>query len=463
MPPARSYHQAARDRSISPPRSPNIGIATLQTRNPLPRTPLHSRGNHGQSAEQFVDNHVESNRWLDEPNPTPRVHRQRTPPPFNLKDAYQSHPTPARAASRAQSDFAIDGSPPPHAFHVELVSPSVPSRNSSTPSPIPPLEQPPQRSQIPVAPTLAEFKEWRAREIRELQNVKKFDPPASWKKADEGDAHMSVKEQREREGRGKGGIRKIWTYSHSEQSIMSLIRADVQHSYLDLGPFNNYLDDQRFQRALEFVKTIPAYAHDVDTAADDDFYCTTEVSIHFKVTEGGSQKVEWLLEGDRCLYPEGNLAPENFMKTDIALSILVRMYFGTSRGLAYLFLERQLKPDDPKILEELLEFVTEQNLDDLAQAEPLHIVDRSPEASYGPSLAAIAFVAINIRHALERLKAPPKPANKKGRKNGKNNGKRTKELAEPVRTVVFTEAAYGACQSSLDDSDIVKSMGRDAQ
>ncbi|KAG8723113.1 hypothetical protein FRC09_004712 [Ceratobasidium sp. 395] len=473
--PLSRVHQAARSRSISPPRSPNVSTPTLQTYSPLPGTPLRFGGNQDSGVEQasyLANDGLEPDYSPDEPTLAPRVHRQRTPPPLTL-NGDQGDPTLTQVSAQPEGRFFIDGSPPAHAFRVEpQTPPRVSSPHNSIPSPLDPLEQPHQRGQTPAAPTLAEFVERRATEIRELQNVRKFDPPAGQLKgADDGDAHMNVKEQREREGKGKGGIRRIWTYSHSAQSIMSLIRADMQHSYLDLGPFNNYLDNQRFRQALEFVKTISVYAQNVDTVADDEFYRTmkktfgqlrtagqddikTEVSAHFRVKEGETQKIEWLLQGDRCMYPGGNMVPEDFLKTDLASNILVHMYFGTSRGLGYIYLDRQLKSDDPKILQELLEFVTEQNLANPAEVEPVRIVDDSPEASYGPSLAAIAFVAINIRHALERLKAPAKPKrarvensdknNKKGKKSGKDKGKRNKAVEEPVRSVEFTETAYGA-------------------
>ncbi|KAG8791992.1 hypothetical protein FRC12_007578 [Ceratobasidium sp. 428] len=147
------------------------------------------------------------------------------------------------------------------------------------------------------------------------------------------------------------------------------------------------------------------------------------------------------------MYPGGNLDPERFANTDIIPHTLGHMYFGGSRTVGYIFLDRNLENDTPEILEDLLEFVAE-----TASAEPLRIVDRSPEALYGPSLAAIAFAAINVRHALERLKAPPKSKssgledsnnkNKKGKKNSKNKEKST-EIEEPVRSVEFTMRAYG--------------------
>ncbi|KAG8718407.1 hypothetical protein FRC09_012716 [Ceratobasidium sp. 395] len=331
--------------------------------------------------------------------------------------------------------------------------------------------QQPRHGSTPVAPTWAEFKAQRARAIRALLRVRKASPPKGVTLSLGDDvSHLSKKEKREKQGKGKGGIRKIWTFTHEAQGVMCVTRAYWQFEIIHIAPWVQQ-EEERFQRAVQFAKEVVPHL-DVDTICDEDFFRTmkktigqlrtagqddmkAEVTVRLEVEEGEAWKAEHLLEDDRFLYPKQNMIPKDYMKIELISSTLVRMFFGSNRQIGNLLFDRQFKPDDPDVLAELFEHVTEEPVGMGDLVEPIQIVDPSPEASYGPSLAAIAFAAVNIRHALERLKAPPKPKvdnlddleteknKKKGKKGTKNKEKKKKAPKESVCRVEFTEDAYG--------------------
>ncbi|KAG8768009.1 hypothetical protein FRC12_005883 [Ceratobasidium sp. 428] len=84
-----------------------------------------------------------------------------------------------------------------------------------------------------------------------------------------------------------------------------------------------------------------------------------------------------------------------------------------------------LEKDDPEVVAKLLRMVAP--LDSRGIPQPLEIADKSPCASYGPSIAAIAFAAIHVQHALERLKVPNMDYGQ-GKKTG--DGKRKLDFNE---------------------------------
>ncbi|KAG8791993.1 hypothetical protein FRC12_007579 [Ceratobasidium sp. 428] len=301
--PRTRFHQAGRLRSISPPRSP--GSFTSQIHSPLPGTPLHLAGGFdsdaGQPSHPAAYDRVDSDYHLNRP----RAHRQRTPPPL-AAGANQIYPTSAPAFSRGEDGFAVPGESSPHAARAApLPTPlRFPLRHCSISDAAAPEK--PRDGPTPVAPTIAEFKARQAKEIRDIYNARKSNPPAVWNPNEGGDeSHMSEKEKREKEGKGKGGIRRIWAYSHTEQSVMNLMRAYIQWDLIHVGPWND-LDEQRFQRALEFVKTATNYNAEqmgeehfrtlkqtngqLRTAGQNDI--KTEVAAFFRVKAGEDQKVE---------------------------------------------------------------------------------------------------------------------------------------------------------------------------
>ncbi|KAG9076458.1 hypothetical protein FRC06_009496 [Ceratobasidium sp. 370] len=308
----------------------------------------------------------------------PRAHRERTPPPL-------------AQASRSEDQFAN-----PNGF--------LPPRNETPPRAF--------RAELEMlgAPTLAEFSERRAKEIRTLQNARKSSPPSKSKSTQGSDNERD-------EGKG---VKKLWSYSKEHQGLMFVMRASVQNTYLSRGPWVES-DDEVVNRAKAFAKKHTHCA--VDDIVTNDFIRTmmktasqyrtpgqdeirTIVKAYYKVNEGDIQTLNWLQDRHRCLYPSGNFDPPQFFQTDLVDTVLATLYFGTSRKLGYIFMDEILQDDNLEELQWLLTVTARARL--VGPPEVPTIVDPSSDASRGPSLAAIAFAGINIYHALERLKVPSK-------------------------------------------------------
>ncbi|KAG9090885.1 hypothetical protein FS749_000212 [Ceratobasidium sp. UAMH 11750] len=264
------------------------------------------------------------------------------------------------------------------------------------------------------APTIAEYKERRITELCDIQAGKKYEPNAQYPRTK--------------------GAKKIGEYSKEAQGVMAVMRLSVRHSYVSRGPF---WEDEGvlIERAKGLANEITEC--DLDQMVDKEFKKTLKLSLsqlrstgqdpikamvqtYFKVSEGDVDSISWLQEHDRCVYGEYSLELEDFLNFELVPRVVGVLYFGSGRKLAMVYLDKLLVNDDPEELEELLTVATPSS-----EPETIQIVDRSPDALRGPSLAAIAFAGIHIVHALERLKYPNRDKRKKH-----EDGVRKKEFDE---------------------------------
>ncbi|KAG9075662.1 hypothetical protein FRC06_009962, partial [Ceratobasidium sp. 370] len=356
-----------------------------------------------------------------------RAHRDRTPPPL----ARIENPNQLTAEELVvRSDgFLVTGNIPQGTRHVSPIPAPLRLGREATPVQL-------ESGLTLAAPTRAEFAKRRADEARTIQNARKTN---------------------DTDGDGEGGRKKIGSFPPTTQELIFLLRAGMQFDYLNYGPFSEK-ETRRFDRAKEFAQNLVNY--DVDEIADQEVWrtmtksngqCRTagqdeikqEVARYFGVEEGDIEPIEDVLDDDRFLFPGGNQNVEEQFDVKIMVIVMAHLYFGTPRKLGFLYMDRLVEDDDPVVVAELLTIVSEAH-------ETLTIVDQSDEARRGPSIAAIAFVAISIRHALERLKIPkqrtaPVKRNKgkdaqrdKGNRADKAKGKGT----STPRGMEFTERNY---------------------
>lgn len=91
-----------------------------------------------------------------------------------------------------------------------------------------------------------------------------------------------------------------------------------------------------------------------------------------------------------CSQERGDL-----FNVEILSDVLEILHFSTSsRRIGVLFLDEMLKQDDPDELEQL--FTTAALIGSNGEPDIPKIVDRSRDASRGPSIASIAFAAVHV-------------------------------------------------------------------
>ncbi|KAG9076318.1 hypothetical protein FRC06_009572, partial [Ceratobasidium sp. 370] len=294
-------------------------------------------------------------------------------------------------------------------------------------SALPIAQQQTESCVVRAAPTRAEFLAQLAKESCALQNArKKVIPDVSMsnkRKNEDGteeadvdiDADADVDKKTNRVA--TKGPRKIGTYKPEHQSLMFIMRASLQYDFM--GMTNGQLQ----------------------TAGHDQM--KLKVVIYYGLQEGKVGAIESLQLDDVYLYPGGNKVPEDMFNTQLMSRVFVRMYFGTTQRIGYLYMDELLQDDDPEELAALLSTVAESNPD---VEEGLTLVDCSPEALCGPSLAAIAFAAVNIYHWLEHLKMSKETkeqADRQKKNKGKKDDKRKKKTTlAPVPGLEFTETRY---------------------
>ncbi|QRV97701.1 hypothetical protein RhiJN_25720 [Ceratobasidium sp. AG-Ba] len=428
QPNSRPRSASPRPRSTSP-RSPNLPS--------LPITPARPSFNTGISDQQvFYSNPSPFNpddsfsATEMEPLPSPaasRIRRDRTPPPL-VRMGCSSQLTEEELVARSDG-LLVTGEIPQEVHRVSPIpAPLRLARESATPAP---------RGSTLAPPTLVEFAKRRADEARSIQNARKATSGAN-----------TGSEQ---------GARAIGSYEPATQSLIFLLRAGMQFDYLHHGPFI-LKEADRFARAKEFAQNLVTC--DVDEIANEEVWKTMttsngqlrtagqdeikqEVARYYELEEGATEAIDDALTQDKFLYTGGVLTEENQFDLKLMVWVLAHLYFGTTRKLGVLFMDRLVQADDPADIEQLLVTVSDAD-------ETLVILDQSPEARRGPSIAAIAFAAVSIRHALERLKHPkqPTPSNhgKKGKKTQTDKGKGTgrgKGVPGPPR-VPFNEGNYAA-------------------
>ncbi|KAG8702775.1 hypothetical protein FRC09_004550 [Ceratobasidium sp. 395] len=323
------------------------------------------------------------------------VPRLRTPPPL-ARALQQSIVTPESDFENSDG-FFVPGPVPNTDFSVELV-PSV----------------------TIAAPTSAEFALYRARELIDLRVKKKTktDPNG---------------------GRIKGA-RKVCTYDAEHKKLMNVMKGSMQYQFTSISPWmipdeNWYIVAKDFAREYtnlvvdglddsDFLKSLKMSSSQVRGAALEPV--KTLVQKSFGLEAGDEAAVKWLQDRGRCLYPGYNMQGEDKFNTVLMSKVMVAMYFHSVRRIAILGFDNILERDDPDVMARLLESVALPNARGIPQVPK--IVDQSDEASRGPSLAAIAFAAIHIQHALERLKTPD-GAGRKGKKKDEG-GNMKKEFNE---------------------------------
>ncbi|KAG9122666.1 hypothetical protein FRC07_000865 [Ceratobasidium sp. 392] len=323
------------------------------------------------------------------------VPRLRTPPPL-ARALQQSMVTPESDFENSDG-FFVPGPVPNTDFSMELV-PSV----------------------TIAAPTSTEFALYRARELIDLQ-VKK-------------------KTKTDPDGGQIKGARKVCTYDAEHKKLMNVMKGSMQYQFTSISPWmisdnNWYAVAKDFAREYtnlvvdgiddsDFLKSLKMSSSQVRGAALEPV--KTLVQKSFGLEAGDEAAIKWLQDRGRCLYPGYNMQGEDKFNTVLMSKVMVAMYFHSVRRIAILGFDNILERDDPDVMARLLESVALPNAQGIPQVPK--IVDQSNEASRGPSLAAIAFAAIHIQHALERLKTP-NGAGCKGKKKDEG-GNMKKEFNE---------------------------------
>ncbi|KAG8707726.1 hypothetical protein FRC09_001651 [Ceratobasidium sp. 395] len=347
----------------------------------------------------------------NESSHSPQVPRIRTPPPL----ARASTPfTFTQSAIDNSNGFILPGPAPEHAFWVDLV-PHVTT----------------------ASPTTAEFAINREREIFLLQQSGRIKAKA---KLDTG----RVK-----------SVKKVGTYENDPRKLMAIMRAHIQHQFTSMSPWL-LSEDTIFKRAKEFAaKYVTNIA--VDELVDEGFQKSVRTSFSalrgaplasikslvgktLKIQEGDVNTINWLQDKGRCFYPDYNLAsiyvvcvPEDQFDTKLMIKAMVAVHFHSVRRVGVFTLDDMLEKDDPAVVAELLRMVAVPDGRGVPQA--LKIADPTPLASYGPSIAAIAFAAIHVYHALELLKVPSADSDDEQEQGKKAKGGKKK--------VEFSETNYG--------------------
>ncbi|KAG9092285.1 hypothetical protein FRC06_000163, partial [Ceratobasidium sp. 370] len=234
-------------------------------------------------------------------------------------------------------------------------------------------------------PTTAEFTIARAQEVLVLQNVCKCKPKSE---------STTLK--------GKGSVRKVSTYEGDEPNLMGVMKGSIQNTFTSVAPWG-VAERVLYGIAVDFAKEHTGFP--VDEMTTKEFFAS-EASDKFN--------------------------------TELMAQAVVKLYFGSGRRIGIIFLDEMMKDDDPMVMERLLSTAS------TPSQQVTKIKDTSPEASRGPSLAAIAFAAIHIQHALQRLKAPPTEKWKRKQGDVKEGGRASKKKREDGTLITeFSESVYG--------------------
>ncbi|KAG9083738.1 hypothetical protein FRC06_004386 [Ceratobasidium sp. 370] len=376
---------------FSPPQTPIIHTPPLCNQATMPGSNINQPSFENGTVVHGDPDWDTANHGEDTATPSPRVLRVRTPPPL----ARELGSTVIQYTAEDSNQSVDEGSRACPIRYKPSVGPTL------------------------AAPTSAEFAMARTQEIIAIQNIRKAksNPEASRIK----------------------GAKKITAYVGDEPKLMAMMRASMQHSFTTIAPWI-IPDPTLYTLAKDFAKT-----HTSLPVADDEVVQSLKlrasqvraapldpvkelVQEEFGISPGDSQRVKWLQHKGRYLYPDYSMERADQFDTTLMAKVVVTLYFGSGKRLGIIYMDELLKEDDPVVLAQLLSKValpTEQGT-----PQVLEILDHSPEALCGPSLSAIAFAAINIHHALERLKVRPEmKAETRGKKKTKD-GKPKVEFSE---------------------------------
>ncbi|KAF8599612.1 hypothetical protein BDV93DRAFT_560240 [Ceratobasidium sp. AG-I] len=258
-----------------------------------------------------------------------------------------------------------------------------------------------------------EFRSKRLQEIKDIQGSRKTKP------SEKGDR---VK-----------GAKRVGDLGHDAQAIMFVMRASLFHTYVTRAAWYE-AEAVSLERAKNFAKE--HMSDDLSVLIDDDELMKTfklglsqirstgaptiqdKVQLFYSLEQGDVQTAKWLCERDRFLYPATNMEHDDMFNIEIISTVLEILYFGTgSRRIGILFMDKMLEEDDPDYIAELLTRVALIGQDGAPEIPT--VVDRSRDASRGPSIASIAFAAVHVYRALERLQLPEvDQSDKKKKKQG---------------------------------------------
>ncbi|KAG9081430.1 hypothetical protein FS749_007670 [Ceratobasidium sp. UAMH 11750] len=383
---------------VSPPQTPVICTPPAHEQVTMPDSNLNQQGFETGAARENPDWDT-ANHGGDIPALPPRVLRVRTPPPL----AQGSGPTIMQDVAEYSNQPISNGAPACPIGYKSNVRPTL------------------------AAPTSAEFARARADEITTIRDVKKTKPNP--------------------EASRIKGAKKIAAYTGNKPQLMAVMKASMQYSFTTMAPWI-LLDSTLYSRATEFAKKHTRFPVDA-MLADDEVIQSLKgkasqvraapldpvkelVQEEFGVSPGDSRAAKWLQHNARYLYPDFSMQERaDQFDTTLMAKVIVTLYFRSSKRLGIIYMDNVLEEDNPTVLAQLLSMVASPSEQGTPQV--LEILDRSPEALRGPSLAAIAFAAINIHHALERLKIS---AEAKAESKGK---KKTKDGKPKVE---FSEGAY---------------------
>ncbi|KAG9123256.1 hypothetical protein FRC07_015183 [Ceratobasidium sp. 392] len=231
-----------------------------------------------------------------------------------------------------------------------------------------------------ASPTTAEFAITRDREVFLLQQSNK------------------IKNAKANPNAGRiRTAKKVSAYEGDSRKLMAVMKAHIQYQFSTVSPWA-LPDETVFRQAKEFAAK---YATNlaVDELADEEL-----------------QKSD----------------PAEQFNTNLMIRAVVVVHFHSSRRFGAFCLDEMSEKDDPEVVAELMRMTAAPDSRGIPQA--LEIADKSPLASYGPSIAAIAFTAIHVYHALERLKTPTDAENEQ------EQGEKTKDGKKKVK---FDEVNYG--------------------
>ncbi|QRV99075.1 hypothetical protein RhiJN_27094 [Ceratobasidium sp. AG-Ba] len=431
-----SSNRLARGQTSSTPNRPAIGVTPARSSfnddsngelefHHDPLSPFDPRSDSGEEIEPLASRP----RYTSDP----RACRNRTPPP--LVRIHGLDQLTAEELVARSNGFLVTGNIPQDTHRVAPIPlPSHLRRDRSRSRSATPIRL--ESGLTFAAPTQAEFLRRRAEEARKVQNARKTSNKAS-------------AEQEE----GGSGPKSIGSFPILTQELIFLVRAGMQYDYLHAGPF--YEDEEgRFIRAKGFAQQL--VNHNVDEIVNEECWQTMrrsngqlrtagqdeiklEAARYYKVEQGDTDPINDVLDQDGFTFPGENLVVEDQFNLEIMVIVIAILYFGTPCKLGFLCMDKLLEDDDPEATQKLLELVTSED------EEPLTILDQSPEAQRGPSLAVIAFAA--IRHALERLKvpsiAPKQDRRKKNIKGQKDKQKEKGKKAPGPPRVEFNETNYG--------------------
>ncbi|KAG8733028.1 hypothetical protein FRC11_009176 [Ceratobasidium sp. 423] len=254
----------------------------------------------------------------------------------------------------------------------------------------------------PDAPSSTEFGINRSQTIRELCDARKSKV-------------LDDSEEVELKGRKS---KRLGYFSKQIQGILGVMKSHLQWSMLTRAPWSQSKRSLT-AKTVEFVKakTTLEWPEDEDLAEDMKNKVYDEaaklrsgpqkelrdhVMHYFNLELGDATPVARLLENHRCFYPNDEMHPNDMFNFELLSSGLRLLVFRNTKPIGPLFLDEILGEDDVEATNTLLSLCA------LPGNPPLTIEDTSCDARRGAPIAAIAFVCIQIYHALERIRAPKK-------------------------------------------------------